>query len=669
MSEERKALWIWYPGDFEVWLHSEVSLRRRERGRLMPPFWRMDTSYHSILFRKRYFIEKPEIIRIYAEAEYTLAIDWQTIYCDGPEYTLPAGEHEITVNVVNRISTPSLFVTGDSVMSDNTWEVTHNRAQWHKAGCWTFDDASKPPSGYRLNTLEVQPVNIEHEGSTALLDFGKEIFAYLKLSGISGEGQVDVYYGESINEANSTEKCETLDKIIIKAGDEEVILPEARAFRFVRLVWEKSTRLGGINALYEYLPLTYKGSFSCSNDTLNEIWNTAAYTLHLNTREFMLDGIKRDRWVWCGDAYQSFLMNYYLFFDEAVNERTLVALRGKEPVEAHINGIMDYSFYWFLSLFDYYLYTGKSEFVRQNYSKMLSLMDFCLKRRNKNSMLEGYPEDWIFIDWADMDKRGEVSTEQILFFRSLEVMAFFAGLFEDKDNEARFQELASELRLKIMDKFWDDEQGGFIQNFFEGELKREITVYPNMFAILFGYLDAEKAEKVKKCVLMNPGIERIKTPYMRFHELSALCELGEQSLALDEIIGYWGSMLKLGATTFWEEFNPELSGDKHFEMYGRPFGKSLCHAWGASPIYLLGRYFLGVKPLTKGYETYIAEPVLGGLEWMKGTVPLPDGQIEIYMDKSNIRMKSSKGKGYLKIKGSVLEILPERYYDIKLDDI
>jgi hypothetical protein len=30
-------------------------------------------------------------------------------------------------------------------------------------------------------------------------------------------------------------------------------------------------------------------------------------------------------------------------------------------------------------------------------------------------------------------------------------------------------------------------------------------------------------------------------------------------------------------------------------MYGRPFGKSLCHAWGASPIYLLGKYYLGVN--------------------------------------------------------------------------
>lgn len=55
-------------------------------------------------------------------------------------------------------------------------------------------------------------------------------------------------------------------------------------------------------------------------------------------------------------------------------------------------------------------------------------------------------------------------------------------------------------------------------------------------------------------------------------------------------------MLDLGATTVWEEYNPNLSGAQHYEMYGNKYGKSLCHAWGVSPIYLLGKYYLGVTP-------------------------------------------------------------------------
>ena len=136
---------------------------------------------------------------------------------------------------------------------------------------------------------------------------------------------------------------------------------------------------------------------------------------------------------------------------------------------------------------------------------------------------------------------------------------------------------------------------------------------------------------------------------MRFYELEALCALGEQESVMKEMKAYWGGMLKEGATSFWEKYNPEETGTRHLAMYGRPYGKSLCHAWGASPIYLLGKYYLGVKPTKPGYEEYSGTPCLGGWKWMEGTVPTPYGNIHIYMDKKEIRIKSDGGKGVLNI--------------------
>jgi hypothetical protein len=151
-------------------------------------------------------------------------------------------------------------------------------------------------------------------------------------------------------------------------------------------------------------------------------------------------------------------------------------------------------------------------------------------------------------------------------------------------------------------------------------------------------------------VLLNDNIQKITTPYMRFYELEALCAMGEQDYVLKQMKDYWGGMLKLGATSFWEEYNPTKSGADVYAMYGRPFGKSLCHAWGASPIYLLGKYYLGVKPLTAGYNTWIAEPNLGGLKWMEGTVPMPDGNIKMYVSTTEIKIKGDNGTGTLRIK-------------------
>lgn len=118
---------------------------------------------------------------------------------------------------------------------------------------------------------------------------------------------------------------------------------------------------------YEYAPFDTErsGSFRCSDEELNHIWDVAAYTMDLTTREFFMDGIKRDRWTWSGDAIQSYLMNYYLRFDTECVKRTIRQLRGKDPVTAHVNTIMDYTFYWFKSIYDYYLYTADIAFVRE----------------------------------------------------------------------------------------------------------------------------------------------------------------------------------------------------------------------------------------------------------------------------------------------------------------
>ena len=174
-----------------------------------------------------------------------------------------------------------------------------------------------------------------------------------------------------------------------------------------------------------------------------------------------------------------------------------------------------------------------------------------------------------------------------------------------------------------------------------------MTRYANMFATFFGYLTPEQQAEIKQSVLLNDAILKIVTPYMRFYELEALCVLGEQEAVMREMKAYWGGMLREGATSFWEKYNPEEQGTQHLAMYGRPYGKSLCHAWGASPIYLLGKYYLGVRPTKAGYAEYEVRPTLGGLEWMEGTIPTPNGAIRLRMDKGELTISADEGTGWL----------------------
>jgi hypothetical protein len=101
-------------------------------------------------------------------------------------------------------------------------------------------------------------------------------------------------------------------------------------------------------------------------------------------------------------------------------------------------------------------------------------------------------------------------------------------------------------------------------------------------------------------VLENDAITQITTPYFKLYELMALSKLGYVEGMQDMIDSYWGGMLKLGATSIWEQYIPEETGVDHYAMYGKKFGRSLCHAWGSGPILLLGRYTAGVRPTSVG---------------------------------------------------------------------
>lgn len=673
-SQAQNATWIWYPGDFEIWLSNQVQNRRSDRGSFFPVFWKVDSHYLLMEFHKQVNLAIPEEINMYAEGNYHLKLDGQILEGTPKKIIVPAGKHTLDIKVFCQANVPAIFVKGKTIVSDASWLVTFENKDWIDetvgasnisatkwviAGSWNFNDAAFPPSTFKLPVKPMHAKSVTKNGNARLVDFGKETFGFIKLHGIKGKGNITMFYGESKEEALSQKNALTLDKIFVLAlNKKDSVMPLSKAFRYVNFITEDGISIDSVSMLYEYADVKERGSFICSDNEINKIYDVAKYTFQLNTREFFIDGIKRDRWVWSGDAYQSYLMNYYLYFDNETVSRTLLALRGKDPVTGHINTIMDYTFYWFLGIYDYYQYTGDKTFITQFYPRMQSLMEFCLGRRNKDELMEGLPGDWIFIDWADkLSKKGEVSFEQLLLCRSLETMTLCAGIAGDTKAAARYKEYAADLRTKLFSIYWNETKQALVHSRVDGKQTENVTRYANMFSIFFDYFSEKQKQAVKKSVLLNDNIQKITTPYMRFYELESLCAMGEQTYVTQQIKSYWGGMLKLGATSFWEEYNPDKKGAEHYAMYGLEFGKSLCHAWGASPIYLLGKYYLGVKPISPGYETYLIEPVLGGLQWIQGKVPTPNGDIVVYCNQSEIKITPAlKGKGIVRFRSKSIPV-------------
>ena len=62
-----QATWIWYPGDFEIWLANNMQNRRTERGSFFPPFWKLDGHYVLMDFHKDVELTEPEEIDVFVE--------------------------------------------------------------------------------------------------------------------------------------------------------------------------------------------------------------------------------------------------------------------------------------------------------------------------------------------------------------------------------------------------------------------------------------------------------------------------------------------------------------------------------------------------------------------------------------------------------------------------
>ena len=222
MKKTAKATWIWYPGDFEVWLGNIFNNRRIERGAMLPPFWKQDSHYPTVEFSKSFTLDSEETITIAAEGRYNLALDGK-LYAVGDSFTIPAGEHRITLKVWNQATPPAIFIQGDTLCSDSTWLATcedklwidengvaHGSGIYVPAASWNFDAIDTPPSSYHLECEELRPVRSETIAANGTLyDFGQETFGYLKVKNL--QGTVHVYYGESREEALDKDHCETLD--------------------------------------------------------------------------------------------------------------------------------------------------------------------------------------------------------------------------------------------------------------------------------------------------------------------------------------------------------------------------------------------------------------------------------------------------------------------------
>ncbi len=500
------------------------------------------------------------------------------------------------------------------------------------------------------------------ERPSILLDFGKELQGGIQIvTGMPGNQKpvnVRIRFGESVSEA----MCEidgkngaTNDHAV---RDFTTTLPWLgvreignSGFRFARidfLDYDREVHIKEIRAISTYRDVPYRGSFKCNDERLNKIWETGAYTVHLNMQDYLWDGVKRDRLVWMGDLHPEIMAVNYVFGHNEVVPKSVDLVRDTTPLPAWMNGISTYAIWWILIQHDWYLFHGDLEYLKQQKDYLKGLLE----------ILHGYVgEDGVetfgggFLDWPSNANNAATRAG----VQSLMVMAMKAGhklcnlLGESELAKTCLDDYNKMMAAsdKVCARYFEDAKDPTAPGGKQGAALLSIA----------GIMDPQLANEK---VLSVEGSRGFSTFY-GYYMLQAMAKAGDYDGAMNIIKEFWGAMLDMGATTFWEVFHidwlpdaapidelvPEGKKDIHgdFGAYCYVgFRHSLCHGWASGPTSWLSEHVLGVTILEPGCKKVKIEPHLGNLEWAEGSFPTPYGDIQIS------HKKSENGKIITKVK-------------------
>lgn len=649
--------WICYQGDWEIYLAEKVQTRRFQRDFPIAPFWRVDSPYHNVRFTRTFTLKTDDTLRIESEGRISVAIakpdPYTFVYGFDGTLSLQAGSYELEIWVYNSSGLPALRVSGNEVVSDETWQCGFN--QFLMKDCGVCDCGEFSPSAYRLPVREIAPVSVCDCEGGKLYDFGKMIMAYPAFTGCES-ADFRCYFGETLAEARSDADCEQIDFFTPENGAHTT--PNTQAFQFMRVVTSSPYTLT-VYEEYDDTPIVF--SFHADDTEVEKIAEISRYTFSLCSREFYLDGIKRDRWIWAGDAYLGAKIDYYTSFNCAKIKRTVVALLGKSPVVTYINHIMDYTPYTFLTVKEYYEHTGDTAFLRSVYPMLCEHLRFVLSRCNESGFLYKQENDWVHVDWNDtLDTDGEVCFEQILLWAMCKAYIMISDAIGERADAC--EKTADALKKQIDDVFWDESRGVYRHSRINGKTGESVTAYANVFAALTDFADKDKKRKIINALKSDTDIPPITTPYMQAFLLSCLCEAGEFGCVRRKLRAYFGNMAATGTSTFWETYKIGEQKESATDMYGRPFGRSQCHIWGAGAILIIGKYFYGLSNDTAFGERFALQPYLPAIENTSATLPLKHGKVRITCRDGKLTVCAEGHNGVLRLNGVSHELTADKTY-------
>lgn len=396
-------------------------------------------------------------------------------------------------------------------------------------------------------------------------------------------------------------------------------------------------------------------AFDSPNPTLNAVWNLMKHSITVSAHEEFVDTPTREKGGFLGDGaivstvampvmherllsrrqLHEFIESMDQFWSSDTNRGRINAVY---PSNDGGRDIPDYTEAFLVWVWDYYMETGDTAFLRDNYTHLKSVADYVLRSRNAMTGLitdlpggsGAYARG--IIDWPasmrygyDMRTAGRTVINEWAY-ADLDVMSRIAATVGNTADRDLYRSRAAELKTAINARLLSAD-GVYIDGLYADEKpSTHVSQHANMFPLALGLVPAaQRASVVAKVkeLKMSVGMVTVLFLVRGIGEADEGEHLIEMFTNADWPAG-WAQNLKLGATATWESWISNTDGN------------SQSHGWGAAGLDGYVRYILGIRPTKPGYEEVQIKPLSFGakLPSASGKIPTDRGEIFVAWQRS-----------------------------------
>lgn len=389
-----------------------------------------------------------------------------------------------------------------------------------------------------------------------------------------------------------------------------------------------------------YYPVEKEGSFRCSDDGYNKVYDVCKHTLKICRQTIHLDSTKHQELLACtGDYYIDALMTLYMFGDMRLAEFDVI--RTADWLKANCGRMFHttYSLIWVQMLRDVYMITGNKSLLE----KCEDGLDILFRRFDSymgNSSLIEYPPDFMFVDWTVVDgysmhhppKALGQTVLNAFYYEALNAADYVYSQIGRTEKCTKIKARMVEFKAAFNRDFFDEEKKLYCDGKSDPYLidetfaptnssKKYFTKYPNILACLYGLAENELAVDIIERIIFNDEMQDIQ-PYFMHYMICAVRKLGLFEKYGLKLLDRWKKVVETcdkGLAEGWIAPEPTYSFDHS-------------HAWGGTVSYQLPSVFSGMKILEPGMKKLSFEPNLWGLDYAEIIIPSAYGDIKLSLE-------------------------------------